>query len=153
MLLSRLGSPLAGLGVFAVFKAQIQRVFKRPVAEEEVAAMWEQIRFLDGHKRLAQTASYLRERTRFEERWISALRTSDAVPVHLLWGNRDPTSVVRIGKKLAAEIPGATLTRLVNVGHYPQLEAPEETAQTIQGWLSLCEQASAQVTRIDQRVG
>jgi pimeloyl-ACP methyl ester carboxylesterase len=131
MLLTPLGPGLAGLAVGAVFKLQIQQVFARRVSKQDVDAMWEQILHLDGHKRLPQIASYLLERARFEERWTSALRTSEDVPVRLLWGSRDPTAVVAIGERLAEQIPGAELVRLRGVGHYPQLEAVSETADAV----------------------
>lgn len=134
MLLSPLGPGLAGLGVGAVFKLQMQQVFARRVSRKDLDAMWEQIVHLDGHKRLAQVASYLHERARFEERWTGALRTSEDVPVRLLWGSRDPTAVVAIGERLAEQIPGAELVRLRGVGHYPQLEAVSETADAILRW-------------------
>lgn len=136
LLLTPLGAGFAGLGIGAIFRLQIQRVFASPLADEEVAAMWEQITYLDGHQRMSQIASYLRERIRFEERWIGALRTCDDFPVHLLWGSRDPTAVFAIAERLAEEVPGAELTRLSHVGHYPQLEAPEQTADAIERWLT-----------------
>ena len=105
--------------------------------------MWEQIVYLDGHKRLSQVASYLRERTRFEDRWISALRTSENLPLHLLWGNRDPTSTIEIAERLAHQIPGTELTRLFRVGHFPPIEAPAETANAITSWLDRVESAEA----------
>jgi pimeloyl-ACP methyl ester carboxylesterase len=148
VLLTPLGPSFAGLGIAAVFKQQVQKVFARPIADDEVAAMWEQILFLDGHKRLAQIASYLRERTRFEERWISALRTSENMPVHLLWGDGDPTAVVAIAERLAGEIPGARLTRLGNVGHYPQLEAPIETSSAIEAWLTSLDARQAETNTV-----
>jgi pimeloyl-ACP methyl ester carboxylesterase len=129
------GSLFAGLAIGAVFKLQVAQVFARPVAAAELDAMWEQILFLDGYKRLPQIASYIGERTRFEERWLSALRTSEDLPVHLIWGSRDPTARFAIAERLAEEIPGADLTRLSKVGHYPHLEAPEETAHALEQWL------------------
>ncbi|MDB4987689.1 MAG: hypothetical protein JWN04_2867 [Myxococcaceae bacterium] len=144
VLLTPLGAAFAGLGVGAIFRLQIQRLFSRPVASEEVDAMWEQIMYLDGHQRLSQMAGYLRERVRFEERWISALRTSEYFPIHLLWGSRDPTAVFEIAERLADEIPGAELTRLSKVGHYPQLEAPDETAVAITKWLDHCDELKPQ---------
>ncbi|MET0284874.1 MAG: alpha/beta hydrolase, partial [Polyangiales bacterium] len=137
-----LGGFFAGLAVGAVFKLQVAQVFARQVDGAELDAMWEQILFLDGHKRLPQIASYLGERARFEERWLSALRTSE-VPMHLVWGSRDPTSRFSIAERLAEEIPGAELTRLSKVGHYPHLEAPEETAYAIDQWLTKHERAAA----------
>jgi pimeloyl-ACP methyl ester carboxylesterase len=135
VLLTPLGPAFAGLGVGAVFRLQVQQVFERPVPAGEVSAMWEQIVYLDGHKRMAQIIGYLRERARFEERWIGALRTAEDIPIHLLWGSHDPTSLISIGERLAFEIPNAELARLERVGHYPQLEAPDETAAAIESWL------------------
>jgi len=153
VLLSPLGPGFAGLGVGAVFKLQMERVFGRPVPSDDVSAMWEQIVYLDGHKRLAAMASYLRERTRFEERWTSALRTSEDMPIRLLWGSRDPTSVIAIGERLASQIPGAELVQLRGVGHYPQLEAPSETAQAVLDWLYAVEERAAQPERAKSKSG
>ncbi|MDB4973425.1 MAG: hypothetical protein JWN48_1766 [Myxococcaceae bacterium] len=140
VLLTSLGAAFAGLRVGALFRAQMARVFAQPLPGAELDAMWEQITYLDGHQRLSQVAAYLRERVRFEERWVSALRTSEYFPIHLLWGSRDPTAVFAIAERLADEIPGAELTRLSKVGHYPQLEAPDETAAAIVAWLDKCEE-------------
>jgi pimeloyl-ACP methyl ester carboxylesterase len=135
VLLSRLGPAFAGLRIGTVFDMQIKRVFARPVSDDIVSAMWELIVYLDGYKRLPQIASYLRERDRFEERWITALRTADDVPIKLLWGTHDPTSIIAIAERLEAEIPGAELTRLMRVGHYPHVEAPEEVLVVLGEWL------------------
>jgi len=143
VLLTPIGAAFGGLGIGAVFRQQIARTLMRPVESEQVDAMWEQILYLDGHKRLSQVASYLRERTRFEDRWISALRTSENLPLHLLWGNRDPTSTIEIAERLAHQIPGTELTRLFRVGHFPPIEAPAETANAITSWLDRVESAEA----------
>jgi pimeloyl-ACP methyl ester carboxylesterase len=143
VLLTPLGAAFGGLGIGAVFRQQIARTLMRPVESEQLDAMWEQILYLDGHKRLSQVASYLRERTRFEDRWISALRTSENLPLHLLWGNRDPTSTIEIAERLAHQIPGTELTRLFRVGHFPPIEAPAETANAITSWLDRVESAEA----------
>lgn len=135
VLLSPLGPTFVGLRIGSVFDLQVKRVFARPVADAEVSAMWELIVYLDGHKRLPLIANYLRERERFEERWITALRTAEDVPLKLLWGTHDPTSVMAIAERLEAEVPGAELTRLMRVGHYPQLEAPEEVQLVLGEWL------------------
>lgn len=136
LLQTPVGTLLANFAAGSLFKLQIQQVFARAIDEAELDAMWEQQLFLEGYKRLPQIASYLAERTRFEERWLSALRTSEGVPVHVVWGSRDPTSRFAIAERLVEEISGAELTRLSKVGHYPQLEAPEETAYAIDQWLA-----------------
>jgi pimeloyl-ACP methyl ester carboxylesterase len=140
-----LGGFFAGLAVGSFFKLQMAQVFARAVDGAELDAMWEQILYLDGHKRLPQIASYIGERARFEERWLSALRTAEGLPVHVLWGSRDPTSRFAIAERLVEEIAGAELTRMSKVGHYPQLEAPDETAYALTQWLDKHELARADV--------
>jgi pimeloyl-ACP methyl ester carboxylesterase len=142
VLLSPVGASFGKLGIARFFRAQLASVLVRPVESAEIDAMWEQILYLDGHKRLAQLASYLRERIRFEDRWISALRTTEDLPIHVLWGERDPTAVRAIAERLVHQIPKAELTRLSRVGHYPSLEAPEETAHAIVTWLERVEARS-----------
>lgn len=138
----------AGLAVAPVFKLQMLQVLTRALDASEFDAMWEQIEYLDGHLRLAQIAGYLRERARFEERWLGALRTSEGCPVHLLWGSRDPTARFVIAERLAQEVAGSVLTRLSRVGHYPHLEAPEETAHALTEWLDRHDQAEAPVAAL-----
>ena len=135
VLLTPAGSVFAGLKMGPVFRLQVQKVFMRPVPDAIVSAMWEQLVYLDGHKRLPKIAGYLTERVRFEERWVGALRVADDIPVHLIWGSQDPTSIVAIGERLATEVPGAELSRIDHVGHYPQLAAPDETTHAITRWL------------------
>ncbi len=56
-------------------------------------------------------------------------------PVLLLHGRRDPLVPVSAARAAARSHPGWTLVELPGVGHVPQLEAPEECARAITGWL------------------
>jgi pimeloyl-ACP methyl ester carboxylesterase len=89
----------------------------------DLDAMWDGLREGDGHLRTTQISSYLDERVRFRHRWLGALRRLD-VPAHLLWGRRDPVALPAVAERLAEEIPGARLTWLDELGHYPMLEDP-----------------------------
>lgn len=58
----------------------------------------------------------------------SELETSYAglrVPVFAIWGERDSITPIEQGERLVELTPGATLVRLEDVGHIPQLEAHE----------------------------
>jgi pimeloyl-ACP methyl ester carboxylesterase len=79
---------------------------------------------------LPAISSYLDERTRFRERWIGALRKLD-LPAHVLWGRRDPVAIPAIAEALAETIPGARLTWLDELGHYPMLENPTRWAENV----------------------
>jgi len=53
------------------------------------------------------------------------------VPALVVWGEQDRLVPVRLGHRLASELPHAELLVLPGVGHVPQFEAPEETAGAI----------------------
>jgi pimeloyl-ACP methyl ester carboxylesterase len=58
------------------------------------------------------------------------------VPTLILWGERDPLIEPAAAKKFAAAIPGAKLITYPNVGHLPQLEIPQRSAQDVAAFLS-----------------
>ena len=47
------------------------------------------------------------------------------LPLALIWGDRDDVTPLAQGEALAALAPGVTLAVLEDVGHIPQIEAPE----------------------------
>lgn len=136
LLLSRAGSLFARASSYPVFRLQLERILSRPVHGDELLAMWQQLRFDDGHLRLPKIINYVRERELFWDRWIGALRSNTTIPAHVVWGDADPVAVLAIGERAAREIPGAKLELLRGVGHYPMLEAPDATAAAINGFLS-----------------
>jgi pimeloyl-ACP methyl ester carboxylesterase len=127
LLRSPLGRLAARLSSGPAFKAQLRRILAKPVSGEELEAMWQLMRYRDGHLRLPDIIRYLDERTRFAHRWIGAL-TELSIPVGIIWGRKDPVAVAAIAEALAREIPTAKLTWLPNLGHYPQLEEPQAVA-------------------------
>jgi pimeloyl-ACP methyl ester carboxylesterase len=126
----RIGRLFARLATRRVFLAQIRRVIGDPraVPQEELDAMWEGLVRDGGRERLPTLAGYMDERVRFRARWIEPLTRLD-LACHVLWGRRDPVAVPAIAEQLAREIPGAKLTWLEDLGHYPMLEAPARWAR------------------------
>jgi len=120
-----------------LFLAQLRRILGRPdaVPEAELLAMLEDLERGGGRARLPALAGYMDERYRFHERWISPLTRLD-LPCHVLWARRDPVAVVAIADQLAREIPGAAVTWLDDLGHYPMLEAPARWADAVLAFLS-----------------
>jgi pimeloyl-ACP methyl ester carboxylesterase len=127
---SPFGPLFAKLNSARTFKAQMKRIFARPVSDEDLDAMWSLMARADGPLRLPQTIRYIEERTRFRRRWIGALERLD-IPTHVAWGRLDPVAVIAIARQLAAEIPNADLTIWDDLGHYPQLEAPDVVAKSV----------------------
>jgi pimeloyl-ACP methyl ester carboxylesterase len=132
----RLGPLFARLASERVFKLQMRRILGDPasVSEAELHAMWEGILHGGGQARLPAIAGYMDERVRFHARWVGALEALD-LPAHMLWGRRDPVAVPAIAELLARETPGAKLTWLDDLGHYPMLEAPARWADAALGFL------------------
>jgi pimeloyl-ACP methyl ester carboxylesterase len=56
-------------------------------------------------------------------------------PVLLLHGDRDRLVPVTVARAATRTHPGWTYAELARVGHVPQLEVPDETAQLVLAWL------------------
>jgi pimeloyl-ACP methyl ester carboxylesterase len=56
---------------------------------------------------------------------LAATAASLAMPVLVIWGERDPIVPREIGDRLAAMIPDARLQVIPRAGHQPQWEAPD----------------------------
>lgn len=78
---------------------------------------------------LGRIARYNIERTQYADRWRPILGRT-AVPIRVVWGDRDPIAVLAIGERLA-EMSRGPLTVLEGIGHYPQMEAPEVWARAV----------------------
>ena len=57
-----------------------------------------------------------------------------AVPAHVVGGARDGSTPPDVVERLAAQIPGATLTMFEEAGHLPCIEAPADLAELIAGF-------------------
>lgn len=119
-----------------LFDLQIRRILGRPeaVSAEDLAVMWAGIRHRDGHLRVPAVQQYLVERARFHGRWIGGLRALD-IPAHVLWAREDPVSIPAIAEAVAGDIPGARLSWLEGLGHYPMVEDPQRWADAALAFL------------------
>lgn len=135
LLRSPLAKAFAKLNNRRTFKAQIKRVFAKPVGEDELEAMWELVARENGTERMPQLIRYIEERYRFDRRWIGALERLD-LPALIAWGKKDPVAVYEIAERLAKEIAGAKFVTWEDLGHYPQVEDPAKVAETIGSFLT-----------------
>ncbi|HSR54271.1 MAG TPA: alpha/beta hydrolase [Acidobacteriota bacterium] len=125
LLLSPLGAGVAHLLGEGTFRRQFSRIFapdKRP-QEEELRQFWELVSRDQGLRVLPRLIRYLKERQRWEERWVGALAGTD-VPLRLIAGALDSISGRRMAVRYAEMVPSADVILLDDVGHYPQLEDP-----------------------------
>jgi pimeloyl-ACP methyl ester carboxylesterase len=65
-------------------------------------------------------------------------------PVLLLHGTRDRLVPITVGRAAARAHPAWTMIEMPGVGHVPQLEAPDDTAGAITGWLRNAGQPATQ---------
>ncbi|MGB1274775.1 MAG: alpha/beta fold hydrolase [Nannocystaceae bacterium] len=133
-----LGRWVAKLSNPPFFHGQIRRLGGTPqaISRSERELMWAAVTHAVGRARIPQISAYTRERERLWHRWIGALTQLEHLPVHILWGDRDPVAVPAIAKALARETPGAQLTWMEGLGHYPMVEDPMRFAHEVLAWLS-----------------
>ncbi|HET9718531.1 MAG TPA: alpha/beta hydrolase [Solirubrobacteraceae bacterium] len=92
--------------------------------------------FTSHHSRRARVASYLEIAHRMLPELRGALPLADVkAPLLLLWGDRDRLLSHTGGRKIAAQVPDATLELLPGIGHCPQVEAPERFADLLLDFL------------------
>jgi pimeloyl-ACP methyl ester carboxylesterase len=115
-----------------LFLAQYPRVYAHPDRFDAAhyQAQWSLLIHNGGRRTLHRIAGYMRERRRMGEAWTGPLHRLER-PLTVIWGRQDPIAVYDIALRLAAQNPAATLVTLDDVGHYPQLEAPERVARAM----------------------
>jgi pimeloyl-ACP methyl ester carboxylesterase len=91
-------------------------------ARADSADLW--IAATEGGVVLHRLIAYMEERRQHEARWVGALETTD-VPLSFVWGMLDPISGAHVAQRIRERLPGAPLLALEDVGHWPQLEAPD----------------------------
>lgn len=131
-----IGEMFAKLANYPVFRAEMRRLFGEPkvLEEQEIEQMWDLMKRSAGLERMHQLIRYIDDRKRFARRWNGALERLD-LPTLVLWGAKDPVAVLPIGEKLARTVRGSRLRVLKDLGHYPQLEGPDEFAREVETFL------------------
>ena len=93
-------------------------------SENEIDEFWELLTFNRGTDIFHRLVGYVEERFTYRGRWLRSLQEA-AVPLRLLVGSADTVSGQQMAGKFADVVPYADVITLDDVGHYPQLEAPE----------------------------
>jgi pimeloyl-ACP methyl ester carboxylesterase len=132
LLRSRLGPLASRLTTERGFRAQFSRIFspEHPLSAEEAADQWSLIAHNDGQRIGHLLVHYMAERERFTERWHGAIRDWPG-PLTLTWGLKDPVARVEVLDGLRELRPGVEVLELPELAHYPQIEAPEQVAASL----------------------
>ena len=107
-----------------------------PLSKEEAQAQWALLARDDGQRILHLLCAYLDERVRFAQRWHGAVRDWDK-PLSFLWATGDPVATTEVLAGLIELRPTAEVIRLAGIGHYPQIEVPDEFTAGVRTLLRL----------------
>jgi pimeloyl-ACP methyl ester carboxylesterase len=125
------------LAPLLVRKSTFVRSMRRALVRHDRFDFSEHWRAICAHgaqRRTHDLLHYIADRRRCEPRWSSAF--SDSSPrIGLAWGTRDPISGAHVLEWARRHRPDADVLAL-DVGHYPQVEAPDEVAAFIERFAS-----------------
>jgi pimeloyl-ACP methyl ester carboxylesterase len=99
-------------------------------ATSDSVAIWRSMYRDDGFKNSYLLIRYMTDRRKHEDRWVQALERTD-VPLDFIWGMLDPVSGAHMAERIRQRLPNAPIIELQEVGHWPQLEAPDRVTAAI----------------------
>jgi pimeloyl-ACP methyl ester carboxylesterase len=118
-----LGPLVAALTTRGLFERSLRAVLSKDI---EMQGHWEALTRNGGKYVVPRLLQYMAERRLKAERWTQALIKTE-VPLSFFWGLRDPVSGAHMLEWVRRARPDAPV-RALDVGHYPQREAPAEFA-------------------------
>jgi pimeloyl-ACP methyl ester carboxylesterase len=92
--------------------------------------IWASITDDNGVRTLPHLLHYIAERRLRRDELVASLGKA-RVPIGFAWGMDDPVSGRHVLDAVRTLVPSAPVRELAGVGHYPQLEAPDEVAAFI----------------------
>ncbi|WP_163685057.1 alpha/beta fold hydrolase [Mycolicibacterium gadium] len=121
------GPILSRLSNASSFQRAFGRLFSadHPMSEQEAQAQWALWSANDGHRIAHLLIAYLDERVKYASRWHGAVRDWPK-PLSFVWALDDPVATANVLDGLRELRPAAPVIELRGVGHYPQVEVPEE---------------------------
>lgn len=114
--------------------AGLGAVLARPVPDAVLGDLAATAARREGLRNAHLLIGYVAERREHEARWVDALESS-SVPYQFIWGMLDPVSGAHMLERVRERMPQASYTALDDVGHYPQVEAPELVAPALAAFL------------------
>jgi pimeloyl-ACP methyl ester carboxylesterase len=126
LLASPLGPFIARLTSYRAFAANMRNLWgTRALADADLRELWSAVARDRGTRVMPGLIGYMAERREHRDRWVGALEQFDA-PLSIIIGLDDPISGAHVAAGCRDLFPQAKVIDLPGVGHYPQLEAPDE---------------------------
>lgn len=135
LLHSPLGRVLGRFSSERTFRAAMQRIMARPIADEDLHELWLDISTSNGRRIQHDLLRYIDDRRQHADRWTTAMETYPG-PSQFIWGPEDPISGAHVLERIRTRIPDAEFVELDGVGHYPQLENPSAVAAAMTEFLA-----------------
>lgn len=104
------------------------------IPDDQWAVLYEGVTRRGGHRLGHRLIHYIAERRQQGDAWEAALLAHSA-PIALIWGMTDPVSGRHVLEVARRRYPSAQVIELSNVGHYPQIEAPDAVADALTSFL------------------
>lgn len=96
-----------------------------PPSAADLDAFWHLVTERGGKRIAHRLIRYIHDRRVHRERWVQALRAA-SVPIQLINGSLDPVSGPHMVARYRELVARHDIVELPRIGHYPQVEAPEE---------------------------
>lgn len=134
LLISPVGKWLVKLYSFKKLRKTFAHICKQPIADEELKVYWNLLELNNGLAVMPKLIAYMEERRQHRERWVSALQQADGA-IRVIDGIDDPISGGHMLDRYRELINTPDVIALTGVGHYPQVEAPQQVlAAALEFW-------------------
>jgi pimeloyl-ACP methyl ester carboxylesterase len=122
-----LGPAISRLTTKSTFGRSMAAIFgpSTPPSAEELDAFWTLVSHDDGHLLAHELIHYMADRRRHRERWVAAL-VEARCPLALVDGAAHPGSGAPMVARYRELVGKGYVVELDGIGHYPQVEAPDE---------------------------
>jgi len=106
------------------------RIFgpRSQASDAEQDALWQLVKYNNGPAVMHRLIRYMPERRQQRERWVTAMQAT-TVPMRVIDGAFDPISGAHMVARYRELIANADTVLLDDIGHYPQLEAPQQVLE------------------------
>ncbi len=127
MLMSPIGFLLSKLLNQKKFEKSFSQIFgpDTMLTDEELDVYWQIVSRNNGHRIAHLIIRYMKERVKNRERWVGALQNFNQ-PLGLINGLVDPISGQVMVDRYKEIISTENIWTMDRIGHYPQVEDPEE---------------------------
>ncbi|WP_066961696.1 alpha/beta fold hydrolase [Microbulbifer sp. Q7] len=133
-------SPCGGLLARFFNRKKLEKNFRKifgpdtPPSQQEIDDFWRLITHNRGKLVMHRLMDYMNQRRQYRERWVSALQ-QPSIPIRLTVGLSDPISGAHMVERYRELIPNPDIVELEDIGHYPNVEAPERIVSSITEFL------------------